>query len=275
MKYTSPLDETIFVSEIFPERRYMFNHDLRTGLSIIWNTGKEAQFMIDDEVIFVNTNCIIFLTEFHRITEFSFEKMNILQFNRPFFCVQERDNEINCKGLLFFGASGIPKITIPPEKLASFQALWDVLVMEMEEMDNLKLEMLRAMLKRFLILSLRIYKNENHNLVNDNFNIGLIREYNYLVEQHYMKLTKVSDYAKLLHKSPKTLSNLFKKYIDKTPLQIINNRRLLEAKRSLMFTQRSIQEISDDLGFVDVQSFSHFFKKKLKISPLQFRNKPK
>ncbi|MFT5165998.1 MAG: AraC family transcriptional activator of pobA [Saprospiraceae bacterium] len=271
MKFQSKINETIFVSEILPERSYMFDQDMKTGLSIIWNTGSTARFMIDNEVVEIKKDCIIFLTEFHKIDHFQFEKMNVVQFNRPFYCVEDHDSEVGCRGLLFFGASGIPKIEIPKEKKKQFNLIWEIFLMEMDEMDALKLEMLRALLKRFMILCLRVYKNKNNNLPADNVNVGLIREYNYLVEKHYKKLTKVSDYAKLLHKSPKTLSNIFNKYINKTPLQIINERRQLEAQRLLKYTDKSIQEIADEIQFSDVQSFSHFFRLRQGIAPSLFR----
>lgn len=272
MKFQSKINETIFVSEIVPERSYMFNQDLKSSLSIIWNTKKEARLMIDNEIVIIEKDCAIFLTEFHRIDNFQFERMNVIQFNRPFYCIDVHDNETSCKGLLFFGASNIPKIAIPKARKKQFELLWEITLMEMEESDTLKLEMLRALLKRFLILFLRIYKNQVHNLPTDNVNVDLIREYNYLVEKNYKTFTQVSDYAKMLHKAPKTLANIFKKYIDKTPLQIINNRRLLEAKRMLKYTDDNIQEISVALNFKDVQSFSHFFNNRIGIPPSIYRS---
>ena len=271
MKFSSQTEETLFVSEIFPERRYMFNQELKTGLSIIWNTGAKAVFNIDQQKVEIDEHCIIFLTEFHRIDSFEFEKMNVLQFNRGFYCIENHDNEVGCKGLLFFGASSIPKINVPKEKLRQFTLLWEILTMEMDEHDPLKLDMLRILLKRFIILCLRIYKNQHVDLSTDNESIGVIREYNYLVEQHYKTLTRVSDYAKLLHKSPKTLANLFSRFIDKTPLQLINDRRLLEAKRLLSYSSKSLQEIAEEINFSDQQAFSHFFKKHESISPSKFR----
>lgn len=271
MKFQSKTDETIFVSEILPEKRYMFQQDLSTGLSIIWNRGRQASFMIDRELITINQDCMIFLTEFHMIEDFMFERMNVIQFNRPFYCIEARDLEIGCKGLLFFGASNIPRIEIPQERLNQFFILWDVFLMEMDESDSHKLEMLRAILKRFLILCVRIYDQQHDNFQSDHSSVGLIREFNYLVEQYYKSLTKVSDYADLLNKSPKTLSNIFNKYIEKTPLQIIHQRRLLEAKRMLQYTDFTIQEIADELQFSDIQSFSNFFKSRKGISPSQFR----
>ena len=271
MKFQTKINESIFVSQIVPERKYMFDADLKMGLSIIWNTGKEAQFMIDNELIVIHKNCIIFLTEYYKIDNFQFEQMNVIQFNRQFYCIEEND-ELGCRGLLFFGESHVPKIIIPEEKVRQYQLLWEVFLMEMDEHDTFKLEMLKSLLQQFLILCIRTYKRQNHNLPTDNINVGLIREYNYLVEKNYKMYTKVSDYARMLHKSPKTLANIFKKYIDKTPLQIINDRRLLEAKRMLKYTDATIQEISFELNFKDLTSFSHFFNSRTGQSPSAFRD---
>lgn len=271
VKFQTKINESIFVSEIVPERSYMFDVDLKTGLSIIWNTGEMAQFMIDNELISIKKNCVIFLTEYYNIDKFEFERMNVIQFNRQFYCIETND-ELDCRGLLFFGEAHVPKIVIPKERLKQFELLWEVFMMEFDEHDDFKLEMLKSLLQRFLILCVRAYKKQNHNLPTDNVNVGLIREFNYLVEKNFRKYTTVSDYAKLLHKSPKTLSNIFKKYIDKTPIQIINDRRLLEAKRMLKYTDSTIQEISDELSFSDVQSFSHFFNARIGKPPSAFRN---
>ena len=42
MVFKGTLEEYLFVSEIVPERMYMFNKDLKTGLSVIWNIGTKA-----------------------------------------------------------------------------------------------------------------------------------------------------------------------------------------------------------------------------------------
>mgnify|MGYP000619179443 CR=1 FL=1 len=92
-----------------------------------------------------------------------------------------------------------------------------------------------------------------------------------MVEKHFREKHQVADYAEMLYKSPKTLSNIFKKYIDKTPLQIINERRLLEAKRLLNYTDQTIQEVATALNFNDIQAFSNFFRKHTKVAPSIFR----
>lgn len=273
MKFQTDIDETIFVSEVTPEQDYMFDKDLKTGLSIIWNRKNTASLMINHQMITLNENCALFLTEYHEIDSIHFERMNVIQFNRPFYCIRDSDEETGCKGLLFFTGSYIPKISIPDDKLRQFELLWEIFVMEIRENDRLKLEMLRVLLKRFLILFIRIYKNEHKNVYADDTNMILIREYKFLVEKHFRKHSNVAYFADLLHRSPKTLSNVFKKLIGRTPLQIINDRRLLEAKKLLKYDDLTIREISDILNFRDVQSFSHFFRARVGTPPTVFRNK--
>jgi AraC family transcriptional activator of pobA len=270
--FKGSIEEFLFVAEVVPERMYMFDEDLETGLSVIWNIGKKATFTIDSEIYELEENAIIFLSGLHKIANYQFDRLNVIQFNKSFYCVEKHDRQVGCKGLLFFGASSVPHIQIPQEKLKAFKLLWEVLMMEVdEEEDELKIDMLRILLKRFLILCVRIYKNQKNLGLKESTSVGIIREYNYLVEKHFKMYTTVADYARLLYKSPKTLSNLFKRHIDQTPLQIITERRLLEAKRMLKNSDLNVQEVADELSFNDIQAFSNFFKKHTKLTPSAYK----
>ena len=59
----------------------------------------------------------------------------------------------------------------------------------------------------------------------------------------------------------------------KTPLQIIQDRIMLEAIRLLRYTDKSIKEITYDVGYEDIQTFSRFFKKIKGVSPSEFKKK--
>ena len=77
--------------------------------------------------------------------------------------------------------------------------------------------------------------------------IDLVRKFNVLVDRNFKSKKTVGEYADLLFKSPKTLSNLFAKHNQKTPLQIIHERTVLKAKRLFMHTDKSFKEIAFDL----------------------------
>ena len=67
------------------------------------------------------------------------------------------------------------------------------------------------------------------------------------------------------------VSNVFSNISSKTPLQFIHQRRCLEAKRLLQYSEKQIQEIAYDIGFEDIQAFSRFFKKIEGVSPSFYR----
>jgi len=105
----------------------------------------------------------------------------------------------------------------------------------------------------------------------NNAQLNVIREYNILVEKHFKELHQVKDYADLLFKSPKTLSNLFHQFGKKTPLSVIHERIILEAKRLLLYSDKTAEEIAYELGYKDAGHFSKFFKKHEGNSPNIFR----
>lgn len=71
----------------------------------------------------------------------------------------------------------------------------------------------------------------------------------------------MQDYADILCRSPKTLSNLFASCGLPSPLRVIHERIEAEAMRLLLYTRKSAKEISAILGFEDLAAFSRFFKK--------------
>ena len=88
----------------------------------------------------------------------------------------------------------------------------------------------------------------------------------------YKTKKQVQDYADMLHKSPKTLSNIFSTCKLPSPLRVIHERVEAEAKRLLLYSSKSAKEIADILGFEDQASFSRFFKNMTGQSAVQFRN---
>ena len=131
--------------------------------------------------------------------------------------------------------------------------------------------MLQMLLKRLIIICTRLAKQQLIVKTLDNDQIDIIRKFNVLVDTNFKSKRKVGDYADMLFKSPKTLSNLFAIYNQKSPQQIILERVALEAKRLISFSDKQNQEIAFELGFNDPAHFSRFFKKMTSYSPTEFR----
>jgi len=271
LQYKGKNGEYFEVIDITQENYDILKKSKENELSLLWFSSDNNKLKIDSKDYTFSTNSIVCVTEFHKIEIEKVSSLKLLRFNKPFYCILDHDSEVGCKGVLYYGASSLPVIQIPEDDIEILETVWKVLYMELESKDSLQLEMLQMMLKRILILCTRIYKNQINYQSLDKINTDIVREFNFLVEKHFRELHSVVDYASLLNKAPKTLSNLFKKVGGKTPLQFIQNRLLLEAHRLLKYSDKPISKIGHEIGFNDIQAFSRFFKNQEGISPNDYR----
>lgn len=92
-----------------------------------------------------------------------------------------------------------------------------------------------------------------------------------LLEQAHSRQHAVAWYARQLNLSTTHLNLIARTHAGKTPLQLIHDRLILEASRSLVYTTMTISEISDALGFSEPAHFTRFFRKAAGQSPRDFR----
>ena len=241
---------------------------------MVWNRNKEPQNLLVDGIkVILKCNQIMTLTYLQKaqISSLGSKPLTTFSFNREFYCINTQDHEVSCSGIIFFGALDTPIITLSQEEIGKFELLFSVFLDEFQTRDNIQGEMLQMLLKRLIIKTTRIAKAQRipHDLKADQ--LELVRKFNALVDLHYKEKRTVAEYADMLYKSPKTLSNTFSKYSGKTPLQVIHERIILETKRQLLFTDKTVKEISHELGFHEVASFHKMFKKVTGETPQQFK----
>tara|TARA_E500000318_G_scaffold100049_1_gene102474 strand:+ start:1456 stop:2304 length:849 start_codon:yes stop_codon:yes gene_type:complete len=242
-------------------------------IKFLWNRNNcPLVIQIDGMDLELLPNQIITVTYLQYVSYSETElPLSAILFNREFYCISDHDSEVSCNGILFFGTQDIPIITIPEGQLNKFNLLHDMFIEEFSTPDNIQGDMLQMLLKRMIIMSTRLAKEQLIVKTLGNDHIDTIRKFNFLVDLHYKTKRKVSDYAEMLYKSPKTLSNLFSIYNQKSPQQIILERIALEAKRLINFTDKQNQEIAFELGFNDPAHFSRFFKKMTQMTPSEYR----
>jgi AraC family transcriptional activator of pobA len=239
---------------------------------IVWCTDGEERLVVDGYEVVIKKNHVLFCTP-SNIVEIPKDTKGLIAFvfNREFYCIQHNDSEVSCMGLLFYGSSIAPVLELNEKDQRSFNAMLVLFQEEFDTKDHIQGEMLRTLLKRMLITSTRLIKQQSNQTDLSVKQVELIRKFNILVEQHFKEKHQVADYADLLFKSPKTLSNFFKKNNVNSPLKVINGRIVAEAKRLLLYSDKSAEEIAYELGYNEPSHFSKFFKTQAGVSPLAFR----
>ncbi|MEK1929652.1 MAG: AraC family transcriptional regulator [Pararhizobium sp.] len=100
---------------------------------------------------------------------------------------------------------------------------------------------------------------------------SILQRYRQLVEVWFRQHRPISDYAAELGVTADRLHAICQRALGRSPIQLLHERVVQEAKLRLERSTRNIQEISDSLGFRDPTYFSHFFKRKTGLSPAGYR----
>jgi len=134
-----------------------------------------------------------------------------------------------------------------------------------------RVQMLQALLLVLLFDCKRLYEQQQTTLKQTSPKHALAYRFQQFVNQHFLTQKTVEAYASLLAVSPDYLSQTVKATTGKTPHSLIAERVLLEAKRLLTYSDLSIAEIADYLGYAEPTHFGRFFRRYLGLSPHVWR----
>jgi len=102
-----------------------------------------------------------------------------------------------------------------------------------------------------------------------------IRSFLKILEENYQRPLGVEFYADKLFMSTRNLNLICKNILDQTVTEIIETRRLIEAKNQLTHSDKHISEIGFNLGYNDKAYFTNVFKKRTGKTPSEFREEMK
>ncbi|KHJ52614.1 MULTISPECIES: helix-turn-helix domain-containing protein [unclassified Halomonas] len=98
-----------------------------------------------------------------------------------------------------------------------------------------------------------------------------LERYQALIESHYRSQPNIEHLAERIGVSNAHLNMLCRQIAGRSALQLLHERILLEAKRQLTYTNMTIGQVSDSLGFSEPAYFTRFFKRNTALSPREFR----
>jgi len=99
----------------------------------------------------------------------------------------------------------------------------------------------------------------------------LVHSYRALIERHFRNGQTMSFYAEALHVPPARLNAACQSEIGTSATRLLFDRQMIEAKRHLLYTDLSVAQIAQALGFEDAAYFTRFFTKRAGLPPSRFR----
>lgn len=234
-----------------------------------------AKFEID----FIQYECsdrtILFLTPYQQFKWLDTNEtaLHLIQFHGDYYCIEYHKNMISCNGILFNNIYEKPFFNIN-------ETYYDEIVNTIEKMENeIKNKTVNpftdSIVKSYLQLILSISSKEKSKYLTDlkpnelpNKDLVYFQD---LIEKYYKTERSMAFYAAEFSLSTDAFSKKVKKQFSRSPSQLINERIILEAKKLLHLTYKSIKEISHELNFEDEFYFSRYFKKNVGISPSSYR----
>jgi AraC family transcriptional regulator, transcriptional activator of pobA len=198
----------------------------------------------------------------------------VLNFHPDFFCIHKHHQEVACHGILFNNIYNSPFVNVDDLSKPTFEMLIEQLKAEMQNPAVAQYELLVSYLKIFLITASRLKKEQQlevRGVTSENKEPFILQTLKSYIEAHFKTKHSASDYADMLFITTKALAKITKTYFNKTLTDLISERIIIEAKRELYLTSKTVKQIAYDLGYEDEYYFSRFFKNNTDVSPQLYR----
>ncbi len=164
-----------------------------------------------------------------------------------------------------------PIITLKNKSKEKLASLFIEIKKENEEDNLLKFQKLHTLTTLAYIELTRSYQTQTP--IQSTLYQLKVKQLEDLIDKHYKTIKYPYQYADMMAISEKHLNRICRSCLNKTTTDLITDRIILEAKRSLTHTQLSINQIAESIGYVDASYFSRMFKKRTGENALSFMKK--
>lgn len=161
-------------------------------------------------------------------------------------------------------------LALRPRERAIFLQRFALMQREIAALNEDAPHALRAVLYELLVLINRWY-GARYPKGSHLATRGLVQRFRGLVERDFAQRHRVSDYASELGVSPGHLNALCRTQLRQSASARIHGRLALEARRLLLYSDLTVAQVADRLGFGDPAYFSRFFRREAGRAPSEFR----
>lgn len=260
----------------FDDNSYFDHLQRNSYFSLIWITEGEGKVKADFAEYDFTANSLFAFAPYqpYMFSDVHSIKGIAIYFHPEFFCIHKHDKEVACNGVLYNNVYQPPFVKVDDNAAATLKMLTGQIEIEMQNPALAQYELLVSYLKIFLITASRLKTQQQPQAaaaVADNKEPYILQKLKDAIEEHFKTKHSPADYAEMLYISPKALAKMTKSHFNKTLSSLINERIIIEAKRELYLTNKTVKEIAWELGYEDEYYFSRFFKVNADVSPQLYR----
>jgi AraC family transcriptional regulator, transcriptional activator of pobA len=242
--------------------------------TVIWPFSATGRHIIDFREYPVIQDHIFFVSpwQVHQVITDPDPTGYVILFTPEFLERSSIRNDFIVNLKLFRGSDETPPLMVEDKMASRLRIFADNMRSAFEMQDDMYLERIGAYLKLFLIeCNSHCSLSRDTNLQNIEVSKTIVRNFKSLVEKNYTRWHQVKDYAEALNVTPNYLNEVIRSSLSVPAKEFVQNRLILEAKRMVLFTEKSSKEIGYDLGFEDPSHFSKFFRTSAGQSLIEFR----
>jgi AraC family transcriptional regulator, transcriptional activator of pobA len=274
----NPQNGNLAFKLFFFEDNVFFDHLQRNNyFSLIWVKEGKGKIRADFAEYDFEANSLFAFSPYqpYMILTEKVIKGIAIYFHPEFFCIYKHHKEVSCNGVLYNNVYQPPFVTVDENSAPTFTMLCEQIKTEMQNPDLAQYELLVSYLKIFLITASRLKAQQQPiaaEEMKDNKEPFILQKLKDAIEENFKTKHSPVDYAELLYITPKALAKITKSHFNKTLSSLINERIIIEAKRELYLTDKTVKEIAYELGYEDEFYFSRFFKVNVDASPQLYRD---
>ena len=232
----------------------------------IWVRRGSASHLLDGEVVRFPTHTLLVIPKgrIHRFNPSVDCLGSVIRFREEFL--------LSPSQLIFSQFAGHTALRLSSDQVDGIESYLALLRTECGQEDPYNLQALRLLLASFTakLEELRLLQSK---MVPRDFTRTqcIWNRFSLLIEQKFKTEHKVTYYASELGIAPRKLGEIVRLYTGKYVSEVIDERLITEAKRMILFSDRTIKEVAFELGFEEHSYFSKVFKKLARKTPAEFR----
>ena len=239
---------------------------VHNSCEILFVEEGQAEYHINSEIYPVQKNTVLIIgaTDRHR---FKFNSLPYVRYGLTVMPAFMQSLPIINSYMNIYQTRILPDIE---EELFQrmIRILWE-LREEVEGEAEIRSDMIYALLLEMTILLKRLLHVERQDMGSTYTTMNEVRNY---IDYHYWENLSLTNLSKKFYLQPNTISKNFSRVFGKNINHYINSVRITNAVRILDTSEGNVNitELSEMVGYGNINTFHRQFKEKMEISPLQY-----